>query len=74
MSSGALVVVIVAVLAWPIAAASPTAKPEEVGFSTERLHRITELMQRHITAGDFSGRGDARRAQRTHRAPRGAGA
>jgi len=55
MSSGALVVVIVAVLAWPIAAAAPTAKPEEVGFSTERLHRITELMQRHITAGDFSG-------------------
>ena len=55
VSSGALVVLIVAVLAWPIAAAAPTAKPEEVGFSAERLHRISDLVQRHITAGDFSG-------------------
>jgi len=55
VSSGALVVLIVAVLAWPIAAAAPTAKPEEVGFSGERLHRISDLVQRHITAGDFSG-------------------
>ena len=55
VSSGAFVVLIVAVLAWPIAAAAPTAKPEEVGFSTERLHRINDLVQRHITAGDFSG-------------------
>ena len=39
-----------AVLAWPLAAATPTAKPEEVGFSSERLHRISDLVQRHITA------------------------
>ena len=44
-----------AVLAWPLAAATPTAKPEEVGFSSERLHRINDLVQRHITAGSFSG-------------------
>ena len=45
----------VAVLAWPMAAATPTAKPEEVGFSSERLQRINELVQRHIEAGSFSG-------------------
>jgi len=53
--SGALVVVFVVALMWPLAAATPTSKPEEVGFSSERLHRITDLVQRHIAAGDFSG-------------------
>ncbi len=52
---GALVVLAAAVLAWPLTAATPTAKPEEVGFSSERLHRISDLVQRHITAGSFSG-------------------
>ena len=52
---GALVVLAAAVLAWPITAATPTAKPEDVGFSSERLHRINDLVQRHITAGSFSG-------------------
>ena len=46
---------VAAVLAWPITAATPTAKPEDVGFSSERLHRINDLVQRHITAGSFSG-------------------
>ena len=54
-SSQAVVVLFVAVLAWPIAAAAPTAKPEDVGFSSERLQRINDLVQRHITAGSFSG-------------------
>src|SRR5262245_33036007 len=44
-----------ATLVWPIAAATPTARPEEVGLSTERLHRINDLIQRHIDAGTFSG-------------------
>jgi CubicO group peptidase (beta-lactamase class C family) len=44
-----------AMLTWPLAAASPTARPEEVGFSAERLHRINELIQRRIDAGAFSG-------------------
>jgi CubicO group peptidase (beta-lactamase class C family) len=53
-SSGTLVL-LVAVLAYPIAAAAPTVKPEDVGFSSERLQRINDLLQRHITAGSFSG-------------------
>jgi CubicO group peptidase (beta-lactamase class C family) len=51
----ALVLLVVAMLAWPVAAAAPTAKPEEVGLSSERLTRISELMQRHIEARNFSG-------------------
>jgi CubicO group peptidase (beta-lactamase class C family) len=42
-------------LAWPLTAAAPSAKPEEVGLSTERLKRVAELVQRHIAAGSFSG-------------------
>ena len=52
---GVLVLLTAAVLAWPVTAATPTAKPEDVGFSSERLHRISELVQRHVTAGSFSG-------------------
>ncbi len=45
-----------AILALPLAAASvPSSKPEEVGLSTERLHRIHETIQRHIDAHDISG-------------------
>ena len=51
----ALVLLVATVAVWPIAAAAPTARPEEVGLSGERLHRINELMQRHIDAGTFSG-------------------
>jgi CubicO group peptidase (beta-lactamase class C family) len=55
LKSVALVLLLGAVLAWPLTAASRTAKPEEVGFSSERLRRINDLVQRHITAGSFSG-------------------
>jgi CubicO group peptidase (beta-lactamase class C family) len=54
-SSIALVLLVGTVAAWPIVAATPTARPEEVGLSGERLRRINELMQRHIDAGTFSG-------------------
>src|ERR1051325_10070777 len=37
------------------AADKATTRPEEVGLSSERLKRITELMQRHIQAGTFPG-------------------
>ena len=37
------------------AAALPTAKPEEVGLSSERLLRIHEMVMRHVAAGDISG-------------------
>jgi CubicO group peptidase (beta-lactamase class C family) len=39
----------------PLAAATPTAKPEEVGLSSERLKRVGELMQRHIAEKTFPG-------------------
>lgn len=40
----------------PVGAASlPTAKPEEVGLSSERLQRIHEAMARRIQARDISG-------------------
>jgi CubicO group peptidase (beta-lactamase class C family) len=55
VKSVSLVLLFVAVLAWPVTAAAPSAKPEEVGFSSERLQRISDLVQRHITAGSFSG-------------------
>lgn len=50
-----LVVVYGLTLAWPLTAAAPSAKPEEVGLSTDRLKRVAELVQRHIAAGSFSG-------------------
>jgi CubicO group peptidase (beta-lactamase class C family) len=36
-------------------AAAQVVRPESVGLSSERLERITELMDRHIEAGSFSG-------------------
>ncbi len=53
----------------PLAAASlPTAKPEEVGMSSERLQRIHEMLVRHIAAHDISGAVTmvARRGQVVH--------
>ena len=48
--------VVPALLAVSLAAASlPTAKPEEVGISSERLGRIHEMLARHIAAHDISG-------------------
>ena len=49
------VVVYALTLAWPLVAAAPSSKPEEVGLSSERLKRVAELVQRHISAGSFSG-------------------
>ena len=51
----ACVLLCASTVAWPLVAASPTAKPEEVGLSSERLTRVAELVQRHIAAGSFSG-------------------
>src|ERR1051326_794176 len=30
-------------------------KPDDLGFSAERLHRVHELIERTVAAGDFSG-------------------
>jgi CubicO group peptidase (beta-lactamase class C family) len=37
------------------AGAVPAGTPEEVGLSTQRLQRITQLVRKHIEAGDVSG-------------------
>jgi len=47
---------VLALLALPLAATSvPSAKPEEVGVSSERLKRINQMIQRRIDAGELSG-------------------
>jgi hypothetical protein len=51
--SATLLLTVFAVLALPLAAASvSTAKPEEVGVSSDRLKRIGQMIQRRIDAGD----------------------
>jgi CubicO group peptidase (beta-lactamase class C family) len=48
--------VVLMTLALPLAAGSvPSAKPEEVGMSTERLKRVDQMIQRRIDAGDMTG-------------------
>ena len=49
------VLVLWAVVAWPVAATLPAAKPGDVGLSSERLHRIDELIRRNIDARTMSG-------------------
>ena len=47
---------LLAALALSIAtASSPAVKPEDVGLSSERLQRISQMIQRHIAAGDLAG-------------------
>src|SRR6516164_4410106 len=48
---------LVALLSAPLlpAASVPTAKPKDVGFSSERLARINEVIQRHIDGHDLAG-------------------
>jgi CubicO group peptidase (beta-lactamase class C family) len=59
VGSVAPVLLLCAVVSWPMSAAAPTpapaARPEEVGLSPDRLHRINDLIERHIDAGTFSG-------------------
>ncbi|MEO8680659.1 MAG: serine hydrolase domain-containing protein [Vicinamibacterales bacterium] len=50
-----LSVLLLAFLVLPVSATTPSARPEELGFSPDRLKRITELVQRHIDARSFSG-------------------
>jgi len=47
---------IVPAMVLPLAAASlPTARPEEVGLSSERLQRIHQMVMRHVEDRDISG-------------------
>ena len=45
----------VAALAVPALASVTVVKPEDVGLSAARLQRITDMVQRHIAAGDLTG-------------------
>jgi CubicO group peptidase (beta-lactamase class C family) len=49
------VALLLAFLVLPVSARTPSARPEELGLSTERLRRISALVQRHIDARSFSG-------------------
>ena len=56
MRRSPLILLVILAAALPAPAASvPTAKPEETGFSSERLARIHAMVQHHIDAHDISG-------------------
>lgn len=56
MKAAILSLVILGALALTVmTAATPTAKPEEVGLSSERLQRISQTIQRRIDAGQLAG-------------------
>jgi CubicO group peptidase (beta-lactamase class C family) len=50
-----LCAVLLALLVLPVTTAGPSGKPEEVGLSTERLQRVTQMLKRRIDAGDLAG-------------------
>jgi CubicO group peptidase (beta-lactamase class C family) len=50
-----LIVLCVGVLTGSLVAATSSARPEEVGLSSDRLKRVGELMQREIAAKKFAG-------------------
>jgi len=55
MKTAALCALLLTALTLPAISASPTAKPEEVGLSSERLQRISQMIERRIAAGDLAG-------------------
>jgi CubicO group peptidase (beta-lactamase class C family) len=55
MKTAALCALLVGVLALPAMTASPTATPEGVGLSSERLQQIIRMIERRIAAGDLAG-------------------
>src|SRR5215813_3511469 len=50
-----VIVMVMSLLVLRVAAETTAVKPEDVGLSSERLLRITEMMKRHIAAGEISG-------------------
>lgn len=44
---------VLVLLSWPLPAATPRAKPEDVGLSGERLRRIGETVHRQVQAGQI---------------------
>jgi CubicO group peptidase (beta-lactamase class C family) len=51
----ALAVLVCFVAAWPLSGAGTTARPEEVGLSSERLQQVNALVKRHLDNKSFSG-------------------
>jgi CubicO group peptidase (beta-lactamase class C family) len=51
----ALAVLVCFVAAWPLSSAGTTARPEEVGLSSERLQQVNALVKRHLDNKSFSG-------------------
>src|SRR4029077_17976421 len=50
-----VLVIVMSLLVLRVAAETTVARPEDVGLSSERLADITEMMKRHIAAGEISG-------------------
>ena len=70
MKSAVSSFLVLAVLALTVVtASSPTAKPEDVGLSSERLQRISQMIQRRIAAGELAGAVTDRGAQGQGGAP-----
>jgi CubicO group peptidase (beta-lactamase class C family) len=55
MKTAVLCAVLLAALALPVGTAPSVGKPEDVGLSSERLQRVTQMIQRRIAAGDLAG-------------------
>jgi CubicO group peptidase (beta-lactamase class C family) len=55
MKAAILSALLVVALTLPALTASPSAKPEDVGMSSERLQRITKMIERRIAAGQLAG-------------------
>jgi CubicO group peptidase (beta-lactamase class C family) len=54
MKTAVVCIALLAFLALPVGTAT-VGKPEEVGLSSERLQRVTQMIQRRIAAGDLAG-------------------
>ena len=55
MKTVVLSIGLLTLLALPVGTASSTGKPEDVGLSSDRLQRVTQMIQRRIAAGDLAG-------------------
>ena len=55
MKTAVLSVLLLTFLALSVGTAHPIGKPEDAGLSSERLQRVTQMIQRRIAAGDLAG-------------------
>ena len=50
-----VILFLLTILARPVGTVESAGKPEDVGLSSERLQRVTQMIQRRIAAGDLAG-------------------